>query len=68
MDARDAFERRAARLAILLTDDRELASAAMADVLRAHTNLERVGETMVERSIVQACRGRARVQYPCLEC
>jgi hypothetical protein len=60
MDARDAFERRAARLAILLTDDRELASAAMADVLRAHTNLERVGETMVERSIVQACRARGR--------
>ena len=62
MDARDAFERRAARLAILLTDDRELAAAALADVVRTHTDLERVGETMVERSIVQACRARGRAR------
>ncbi len=60
MDAREAFERRAARLAILLTDDRDLAAAAMGDVLRAHPDLERVGETMVERSIVQACRAHGR--------
>lgn len=60
MDAREAFERRAARLAMLLTDDRERASAAMADMLRAHTDLARVGETMVERSIVQACRAQGR--------
>jgi len=60
MDAREAFERRAARVAILLTDDRDLASAAMGDVLRAHPDLSRVGETMMERSIVQACRARGR--------
>jgi hypothetical protein len=60
MDARDAYERRAARLALLLTDDAERAGAALASVLRAHRNLARVGETMLERAVVQACRAEGK--------
>ena len=60
MDARDAYERRAARLALLLTDDVQRGSDALAVVFRAHRDLARVGETMVERAIVQACRAQGR--------
>jgi len=47
-------------VALLLTDDVGLASDALAEVLYAHPDLARVGETMVERSIVQACRLKER--------
>ena len=60
MEAREAYERRAARLALLLTDDAARSGAALSAVFRAHPDLSRVGETMLERTVVQACRSQGR--------
>lgn len=56
MESREAYERRVWRVGLLLTDDSASAEAILAEVVGVQPALEKVGETRLDRMVVQASR------------